>query len=445
MEKKTKKFWTLRYTIINVLYFVAFCTVHAYAGVYLLDKGFTNTQVGLALAIANILSVFGQPLVAGIVDKGGVLTNRIVVMLSSLFLLIGAVLLIFISSEKLPIFIVFVMMYTIQFIYQPIMIAMNFEYAKAGCKINFGLARGMGSAGFAVTSFFLGKAVAGYGTSVILYVTIAAMALMVAVVYFFKKPKISVEKKRESDSNNIIETGDTSEISNTTGNSSTTESSNIVENSKISEDKEQNEEAANNLFVFIKRYPFFVVFLLGSACCFFAHNMINDFLIQIIRNLGGNEAQLGYATFLQAILELPVMALIGFVLKKINERHILVFSAVSFFVKTAILMFAASLIGMYVSQSFQMFAYAVFIPTAAYFAEHMMKEKDKVKGQAYINSAITLGGVFSNLASGKLLDSFGVKTMLGVGLAVCFAGVAIVIIAVYPMMKNYKKDKGISV
>ena len=106
------------------------------------------------------------------------------------------------------------------------------------------------------------------------------------------------------------------------------------------------------------------------------------------------------------------MALIGFVLKKINERHVLVFSAVSFFVKTAILIFATTMIGMYVSQSFQMFAYAVFIPTAAYFADHVMKESDKVKGQAYINSAITLGGVFSNLVSGKLLDSFGVHTML---------------------------------
>ena len=413
--------------MINVLYFVAFCTVHAYAGVYLLDKGFTNTQVGLALAIANILSVFGQPLVAGIVDKGGVLTNRIVVMLSSLFLLIGAVLLIFIGSEKLPIFVVFVMMYTIQFIYQPIMIAMNFEYSKAGCKINFGLARGMGSAGYAVTSFFLGKAVAGYGTSVILYVTIVAMALMVAVVFFFKKPKI-VSVINESDNND-----DNSEIINTS------EGNNITKSRNTSSDNE-SDEAANNIIAFIKRYPFFVVFLLGSACCFFAHNMINDFLIQIIRNLGGNETQLGYATFLQAILELPVMALIGFVFKKINERHILVFSAVSFFVKTAILMFATSLIGMYVSQSFQMFAYAVFIPTTAYFAEHMMKEKDKVKGQAYINSAITLGGVFSNLVSGKLLDSFGVKTMLGVGLVVCLVGVVIVLIAVYPMMRKYKKQ-----
>ena len=395
-----KKFWTLRYTLINVLYFVAFCTIHAYAAVFLLDKGFTNTQVGIALAISNILSVIGQPLVAGIIDRGKFLTNRLTVMFSSLFLLLGSLTLIFVNTEKVPIFAIFVLMYTIQFVYMPMMIAMNFEYAKAGCNINFGLARGLGSAGFAVTSFFLGKAVENYGTNVILYVTVAAMTVMVIHVFFFKKPK----------------TEEAEEVS------------------KIIKEKE-----GSGFFAFVKKYPFFIVFLIGTACCFFAHNMINDFMIQIIRSLGGNETQLGYATFLQAILELPVMALIGYVLKKISERHMLVFSAVSFFVKTAILIFATSMIGMYVSQSFQMFAYAVFIPVAAYFADNVMAENDKVKGQAFINSAITLGGVFSNLICGKLLDAFGVKTMILVGVAVCLVGVGIVVIAIYPMMKKVPK------
>ena len=395
-----KKFWTLRYTLINVLYFVAFCTIHAYAAVFLLDKGFTNTQVGIALAISNILSVIGQPLVAGIIDRGKFLTNRLTVMFSSLFLLLGSLTLVFVNTEKVPIFAIFVLMYTIQFVYMPMMIAMNFEYAKAGCNINFGLARGLGSAGFAVTSFFLGKAVENYGTNVILYVTIAAMTVMVIHVFFFKKPK----------------TEEAEEVS------------------EIIKEKE-----GSGFFAFVKKYPFFIVFLIGTACCFFAHNMINDFMIQIIRSLGGNETQLGYATFLQAILELPVMALIGYVLKKISERHMLVFSAVSFFVKTAILIFATSMIGMYVSQSFQMFAYAVFIPVAAYFADNVMAENDKVKGQAFINSAITLGGVFSNLICGKLLDAFGVKTMILVGVAVCLVGVGIVVIAIYPMMKKVPK------
>ncbi len=412
---KNSLFWTIGYTFINILYFAAFCTIHAYAGIFLLDKGFTNTQVGLALAISNILSVFGQPLVAGIIDRGKFLTNRITVMASSFFLLAGSVALIFISGEKVPIFFIFVLMYTVQFVYMPMMIAMNFEYSKAGCKIHFGLARGMGSAGFAVTSFFLGKAVKNYGTDIILYVTISAMAAMVLLVYFYKKPQNDETKKDWGiDNSDIFENA---------------EKSGISENEK------------NGLLTFLKKYPFFMVFLLGAALCFFAHNMINDFMIQIIRSLGGSETQLGYANFLQAILELPVMAFIGFVLKRISERHLLVFSAVSFFIKTAILIFATSMFGMYVSQYFQMFAYAVFIPAAAYFADNYMHDKDKVKGQAFINSAITLGGVFSNLVCGKILDAFGVKMMLTIGVAVCFIGVAVVVIAIYHMMAKKVKTE----
>ena len=168
-----------------------------------------------------------------------------------------------------------------------------------------------------------------------------------------------------------------------------------------------------------------MLFLLGVACCFFSHNMLNDFLIQIIRRLGGGATELGYASFLQAILELPVMALIVFVLRKINAKIVLMVSVVAFLIKVAVMYFATGLPGMYLSQSIQLFAYAVFIPTSAYYADKIMKGGDKVKGQAYINSAITLGGVFSNIVCGPVLDRHGVPAMLLVGIAVCFAGVVI--------------------
>ena len=159
------------------------------------------------------------------------------------------------------------------------------------------------------------------------------------------------------------------------------------------------------------------------------NNMINDFMIQIIRQLGGAESELGFANFLQAILELPVMALIGIVLKKISADKLLVFSGGAFFVKILILVGASTMAHMYISQSFQLFAYAVFIPAGAYYVSSTMEELDQVKGQAFITSAITIGGVFSNLISGVILDHLGIKTMLITGSAVCFIGVLIAIIA----------------
>ncbi|MBP8969472.1 MAG: MFS transporter [Lachnospiraceae bacterium] len=382
-----KGLWTFRYTLINVTYFIAFCTIHAMAAVYLLANGFTNTEVGVLLAVANITSAFAQPFIAGIIDKPGPLTNRRFILISVTVIMTGSVLLRFLNSGKVIVFIIYALIYMIQFAYQPVMTALCFEYQKAGCNIFYGLARGLGSASFAVTSAFIGGAVEKNGVDLLLVVNIISMILSAIVVFTFKKPEGAIEK------------------------------------SAVNENKQG--KAHNNIIDFAKTYPAFSVFLIGTICFYFAHNMINDFMIQIIRSLGGAETELGYSNFLQAILELPVMAVIGFFLKKISSDKMLVFSGTAFFVKILILMFVSNMAGMYVSQSFQMFAYAVFIPAAAYYVSNTMDELDQVKGQAYVTSAITVGGVFSNLISGVILDNLGIKAMLGTGCVVCAVGVII--------------------
>ena len=146
-------------------------------------------------------------------------------------------------------------------------------------------------------------------------------------------------------------------------------------------------------------------------------------MIQIVNSLNGTKTQFGYVNFLQAILELPVMALIGFVLNKISPSKLLVFSGIAFFIKILILVFAQNMVWLYISQCFQLFAYAVFIPASAYYVSLTMADNDQVKGQAYVTSAITIGGVFATLLSGIILDHLGMNVMLITGTVVCFAGV----------------------
>lgn len=386
--------WTIKYTLLNVAYFAAFCTVHAYAAVYLLEKGFTNTEVGILLAVANILSAVLQPVVAGIIDRKGKLTNRGFIFISVGVILAGSVILMIAPDEKILIFIIYALIYLIQFTYQPVMTALCFEYQKAGCGIFYGLARGLGSASFAVTSMFVGGLVERGGVTVLLWINIGTMVLSVIVLLFFGKPRA------------------------------------VEDGAGAGEDvRAQQSGPKNGIKSFVREYPAFMLFLVGTICFFFAHNMINDFMIQIIRSLGGNETELGIANFLQAILELPVMALIGVVLKKISANRLLVFSGVAFLVKILILVFAGGMAQMYLSQSFQLFAYAVFIPAGAYYVSNNMKEADQVKGQAFITSAITIGGVFSNFISGMILDHSNITTMLIVGSAVCAVGVVLTFFA----------------
>ncbi|MCR5432325.1 MAG: MFS transporter [Lachnospiraceae bacterium] len=388
-----RKFWTVRYTLLNAAYFVAFCTLHAYAAVYLLSCGFTNTQVGILLAVANILSAVFQPFIAGIIDKPGPLTNRRFILISVSVIGAGSLALLLLPHNRIFVFIVFALIYMIQFAYQPVMTALCFEYNKAGCNIIYGLARGLGSASFAVTSVFIGMAVEQSGVDILMIVNIIAMAVSAVLIITFKKPeKAAPDATPEG---NAPESG----------------------------------RAHNSIIEFANTYPAFMVFLVGTIFFFFAHNMINDFMIQIIRHLGGGEKELGFSNFLQAILELPVMAMIGIVLRKIKCEKLLMISGVAFFVKILILIFAGGMPMMYVSQSFQLFAYAVFIPASAYYVNNTMEELDQVKGQAYITSAITVGGVFSNLLSGVILDNAGINAMLLTGTIVCGVGVIIAVFA----------------
>ena len=105
--KPGSKAWTVKYTLLNATYFIAFCTVHAYAAVFLLAHGFSNTEVGILLAVANIVSAIAQPLVASLIDKPGPITNRGFVAFSVLVILLGSVLLMFIESNKVLIFVIF--------------------------------------------------------------------------------------------------------------------------------------------------------------------------------------------------------------------------------------------------------------------------------------------------------------------------------------------------
>ncbi len=399
---KAGGFWTLRYTLINALYFSAFCTLHALAAVYLLANGFTNTEVGILLAVANITSALCQPLFAGIIDKQGWLTNRRYIFISAIMIMLGSILLMFAHDSKVVVFIVYALIYMIQFAYQPVVTALYFEYEKYGCKINFGLARGLGSASFAVTSAFIGGYVERSGVSVLLVVNVITMILTAIIIYFFKNPSENTDSDLVSD-----------EVSKEMDNESDDE---VV-------------QAHNNILDFVKTYPAYAIFLIAVICFFFAHNMINDFMIQIIRSLGGAEKELGYSNFLQAILELPVMALFALILKKISAQKLLIISGIAFFIKILILIFATNMTMMYISQSCQLFAYALFIPAAAYYVNESMSEHDQVKGQAFVTSAITMGGVFSNLISGVILDNLGIKEMLMTGTIVAALGVIVIFYA----------------
>lgn len=395
---------TAHYTLINVAYFAAYSGVHAYTAVFLLERGFSNTLIGIIIAFANILSVLFQPMTAGWIDKYEKFTNRKVSVFCAIGCAISCMLLYFIQNLA-AIFIIYVILYMLQMIYQPLIQAMNFEYNSAGDKINFGLARGLGSCGFAVTSAIIGKLLVNNDVSILQVVNVVAFLIGILVLVTFIKP---------TGSEDFVE----KEVSALTDAS----------------------EGHNSFISFTKYYKMFMLFVLGGTCLFFAHNALNDYLFQIITPLGGDKSVMGTMVMVAALLELPAMATFATIEKKVGCKAILMLSGIMFTVKTILMLIAPNLTVAYISQACQIFAYALFIPGGAYLAEMAMEKSDKTKGQAYVNCAITLGGVFSALVCGRLLDVLGVKAMLSVSTAVGAIGTVLVIIALKNLKLNVKEN-----
>ncbi len=89
------------------------------------------------------------------------------------------------------------------------------------------------------------------------------------------------------------------------------------------------------------------------------------------------------------------------------------------------MLLAGNIAGVFVSQFFQIGAYALFIPASAYYVNKVMERYDQVKGQAFVNCAVTLGGVFSGLVGGRILDLAGPKVMLAIGTGASMAGMVL--------------------
>lgn len=404
------KFWNIRYSAINALYFAAFCGVHEFASVYLLAHHFTNMQIGVILALANIISAVVQPVAAAFIDRGKGLTNRNVSVFCTAVMVLLSFMLLKLTDARAVIFVVYILIYMIQMLYQPLIIAMSFEYRSYGCPINFGLARGIGSAGFAVYSVILGRIMEKTGISVIQIADMLVLFVLILFLVSFRAPENGAireagQQKQDGRQQDGRQPGSQPQNS-------------------------ARQDAEGRQLSFLKQYPGFFAFLLATVCFFFLHSMSNDYLMQIIKPIGGGTKDLGYVVSLAAMLELPTMAFFLKLAERIDCGTLLKISGVFFLLKGILLFAANDMMGVYLSSILQIGSYAMFIPASAYYVHKIMSEHDQVKGQAFINSAITLGGVFSNLICGYILDRSGARAMIGAAVLVCMAGVLIGIVSI---------------
>lgn len=396
MQKKLN----LDFSIIQATFWMLYSTAGIFVSVFMLDKGYTNSTIGLVIALGSVLAIFLETGVANITDKIQKITNITVMktLIAVMYVLVIAILLIGEKSMALTIaYIALIIGHTTM---HPFVNALSFYLSEGGHNVSYGLGRSMGSLAGGTLAFVMGYLVSWFSPNMIMYVGLINLTIMTIAVFI-------TEKHYKQ----------------------------ITQNGVVAQQQAEEEVTAISLGEFVQRNKLFMVMSLGIVLLFFGNVIIENFTIQIVENIGGNTEQMGFVIFLLSIFEMPAM--LGF--NKLKEKFSYVFllrvAAVFFSLKIIMMFLANNMFMIYLAQLNQVLGYGLLFPALVSFIDHIMDKREAVRGQAVFTVALTVGNVFGSVLGGIILDAFSVTTLLGISSVLSVIG-SLIIMALINKIKH---------
>lgn len=381
-----KKDLTLRYSITQIFYSAVYSGSTAFATTYLLGRGMAPGLAGSLLACAGLLACLTQPFMAAYADRAKTFVlPRIMVGISCLCVLCFALQLL----PGLPLLaagMLYVLGVWCGDTMAPLVNALCVACNDAGYTVNFGIARGLGSAASAVGALSLGHIIAKLGSIWMFALFIGfEIVSMLAIAGFPKLPKVLPAQGSRANSSTIGE--------------------------------------------FFAKYRWFSFSLLGIGFLAMFHCMIENYMISIMERLGGNSSHVGTALFVACISGAPVIFCFQFFRRRCKVTTLMLISAFSFLAKAVLIYFAGSIAAVYAIQLMQTCTYAILCPAQVYYASEKIQISDMVKGQAFLTAVFSLGCSAGSFLGGQLLN-YGVEVMLLAGIATALIGTLILLVTV---------------
>ena len=372
------------YTLIQCLYWMTAGLMFNFASAYLLDRGFSNSQIGVVLGAAYALSAVAQPLVAALFNRSGVRLSTGM----ACFYAVAAVLAVLVLALPLQggaLAVLIVCIFMLQATMQPSLNSLHRGYALRGVEVNFGFARGMGSAAYSVMCALVGRLLYRFSPCMLPALYLTTMLLMIACLLAFRAPSftdgVSLGERRRREP-------------------------------------------------LLRRYPRFALLLLGVSLLATVHIFIDNFMLQIVQNLGGGSAQQGVVVAIAAMMELPAMVLYGRLSKRIGGGWVLCMAAWVWVVKDVLTALATSPAMLYAISLLQFASYAFYVPAAVEYVSDALSQQDFLAGQALVGTAFTLGSLAATFIGGWMLDLLGVRGALSGMQAFSIAGAVLLSVAV---------------
>lgn len=379
----------IEYALVQGFYWMGFCVSVSFAAVFLQNKGYSNSQLGLVMAAGNVFGFLLSPFLASVVDRSRRITvcHCILALLAMQALFLVSFILL--PERSLLLSVCYSLYMACIIAVNPLNTQLSFELEHGGFHINYGAARGTGSLFFALIAILLGRLTARCGAGMLPAAGLCCIAAQGAILL-----PTALRRGR----------GLSGGFSG-----------------------RRQEAAGSTLPEFIRANRRFCAMMLGVALLFFAHNLVNNYLINVVRNVGGDSASMGSLNAFMALFELPAMFLYDRLTRRVSCSVTLRFAAVVFALKALAIALSVNMTMLYAAHLLQALSFAVLTPALVRYVNLTIDHRDSVKGQAISYGMTTLGSIFSSSLGGLMFDAFSVSTTLLIGSAASALGAAVCI------------------
>ena len=371
---KQRSSLTAQYSAVQGAFWMGFCVTISFAAVYLQGLGYSNASLGLILAVGNLLGALLGPEVSARIDRSerlsawGFVWPWLLIEAAILIVLISVPVKGAVTSVAFALYVAFSVSLN------SINLKLFVDCVHGGQGVDYGVARGMGSASYVLVSLVLGVLVKRFGVRVLPWAGLTMVALQ-ALTHLI-----------------AVRGG-------------------------------QSEPRGRTMLAFLGDNRRFTVLLVGAALIFFGHNTCTNFLINVTRFAGGDEGTLGVLNGFMAAVEIPVMIFFGRIRGGRKSVSLLRLSLLFFALKALALPLASSVPALFGALVLQAPSFALYTAVIVDYVAETLPFADSAKAQSLIYSMTTVGAVLASLIAGRLYDLLTVPQTLWVGAAATITGV----------------------
>ena len=408
---KRLNFW---YGSIFGTYWMIYAVVSSFASVFMLAKGYSNAQIGVTLAAANILAVVLQPVTANLADRSEKVGAIGISQIMTVMMMVFTIGMFCFGGGGIALCVTFVLLIAWHTALQPMFNALTFKLEESGIPVNFGIARSVGSLAYSILVAALGTIVEHLGI-LSLPVTAEIVCGMLLISLFLTGRTFRQALRAKAGA---------------AGDRRAAQKDQPLQERSADQPLQAaaDEPGEENIPLreFIRRNKLFFVLNLGVVGLFFSNSILNNYMVQIVTDVGGTSEDMGRILGVMAFLEIPTMVFFTRLKKRFSCQLLLKVASAGFTVKIGLCWLAGSVAMLYAAQAFQLVSFALFLPGMVYFTGENMSPGEAVRGQALFTTMITVTTIFSSLLGGWILDVSGAKMLTFIATLATAAGAVIV-------------------